>query len=49
MAVRDYLVSAFPIDPNRLMVVGFGYRQLKRPNTPRAAINRRVEVLLIVP
>ncbi|KAB2875187.1 MAG: OmpA family protein [Pseudorhodoplanes sp.] len=48
-AVRDYLVSAFPIDPDRLMTVGFGFRQLKRPNAPRAAINRRVEVLLIVP
>ncbi len=49
MAVRDYLISAFPIDPNRLVTAGFGFRQLKRPNTPRAAINRRVEVLLVVP
>ena len=49
MAVRDYLISAFPIDPDRLVSAGFGARRLKRPNEPRAAINRRVEVLLIVP
>lgn len=48
-AVRDYLISAFPIDPPRLMTVGFGLRRLKRPNAPYAAVNRRVEVLLIVP
>jgi outer membrane protein OmpA-like peptidoglycan-associated protein len=47
--VFGYLTSAFPIDPQRLMVVGFGLRRLKRPATPRAAVNRRVEVLLIVP
>ena len=49
LAVRDYLITAFPIDPHRLAAVGFGFRHLKRPETPRAAINRRVEVLLIVP
>lgn len=49
LAVRDYLISVFPIDPQRLAAVGFGFRHLKRPDTPRAAINRRVEVLLIVP
>src|ERR1035437_3936473 len=48
-AVRDYLLSAFPINPERLMVVGFGFRRLKTPAAPAAAINRRVEVLLIVP
>jgi len=48
-AVRDYLVSTFPIDPGRLMVVGFGFRRLKQPRFPRAAVNRRVEVLLVVP
>ncbi len=49
LAVRDYLIAAFPIDPHRLVAVGFGFRHLKRPETPRAAINRRVEILLIVP
>lgn len=48
-AVRDYLIEAFPIDPHRLRVVGFGERRLKRPQTPFAAINRRVEVVLIAP
>jgi outer membrane protein OmpA-like peptidoglycan-associated protein len=48
LAVRDYLVSAFPIDPHRLVIVGFGFRQLKRPDAPHAAVNRRVETLLIV-
>jgi outer membrane protein OmpA-like peptidoglycan-associated protein len=49
LAVRDYLISVFPIDPQRLAAVGFGFRRLKRPDSPRAGINRRVEVLLIVP
>lgn len=48
IAVRKYLVSVFPIDPRRLLSVGFGLRQLKRPETPYAAVNRRVEVALIV-
>lgn len=48
-AVRDYLVTAFPIDPYRLKAVGFGDRRLKRPGKPTAAINRRVEVILILP
>lgn len=48
-SVRQYLSEAFPIDPHRLMAVGFGFHRLKRPEAPRAAINRRVEVLLIVP
>jgi OOP family OmpA-OmpF porin len=48
-AVRDYLISAFPIDPPRLMTVGFGFRRLKRPNAPHAAVNRRVQILLVVP
>lgn len=49
LAVRDYLATAFPIDPHRLVAVGFGFHHLKRPHTPRAAVNRRVDVLLIVP
>lgn len=48
-AVKDYLISAFPIDPPRLMTVGFGFRRLKRADAPRAAVNRRVQVLLVVP
>jgi outer membrane protein OmpA-like peptidoglycan-associated protein len=48
LAVRNYLISAYAIDPRRLMVVGFGAHRLKRPEFPHAAINRRVEVLPIV-
>jgi len=48
-AVRNYLISAFPIDPQRLMIAGFGFRNLKTPEAPHAAINRRVEVALIIP
>jgi flagellar motor protein MotB len=47
--VRDYLIATFPIDLHRLTVVGFGARRLKRPETPNAAINRRVEVALMIP
>jgi len=46
-AVVQYLVEAFPITPERLISVGFGQYRLKAPDDPRAAINRRVEVLLI--
>jgi outer membrane protein OmpA-like peptidoglycan-associated protein len=48
-AVRDYMVASFAIDPERLIDVGFGFRRLKRPDAPLAAVNRRVEVLLVVP
>jgi outer membrane protein OmpA-like peptidoglycan-associated protein len=48
-AVFAYLTEAYTIDPRRLLAVGLGFRRLKRPEAPRAAINRRVEVLLIVP
>lgn len=44
-----YLVRNFPIDPNRLIAVGWGESRLKTPATPGAAINRRVEVTLLLP
>lgn len=47
LAVRQYLLETFPIAPERLVAIGFGQERLKRPNQPRAAVNRRVEVLLI--
>lgn len=47
LAVRQYLLETFPIAPGRLVSIGFGQERLKRPDQPRAAINRRVEVLLI--
>lgn len=47
-AVRAFLTETFPIAPDRLVSVGFGQERLKLPAEPRAAVNRRVEVLLIV-
>ncbi len=46
-AVRRFLIEAFPIMPDRLASVGFGQEKLKLIDEPQAAINRRVEVLLI--
>ncbi len=47
-AVRQYLIETFPIAPDRLIAVGFGEERLKDAANPRAAINRRVEVAMIV-
>ena len=46
-AVRAFLTETFPIAPDRLVSIGFGQERLKLPAEPRAAVNRRVEVLLI--
>ncbi len=46
-AVRSFLIETFPIAPHRLVSIGFGQERLKLPADPRAAVNRRVEVLLI--
>jgi OmpA-OmpF porin, OOP family len=48
-SVVEYLIENFAIDPQRLASVGWGESRLKSPEEPRAAINRRVEVTLIVP
>ena len=47
LAAKDYLVRNFPIDPDRLVPIGFGERELLDPDAPNAALNRRVEVTLI--
>lgn len=44
-SVRDFLVEAFAIPANRLVVVGFGFEQLLNADEPQAAENRRVEVI----
>jgi outer membrane protein OmpA-like peptidoglycan-associated protein len=44
-AVRDFLVGNFPIDPGKLMAVGYGEEQLKSVEEPLAAVNRRVQVI----
>ena len=46
-AVRVHLVSHFAVDPHRLDVVGFGEDWPKNPSDPVAAVNRRVEVVMI--
>lgn len=48
-AVVRFLVNNFPIEPYRLLAVGWGESRLKTPATPNAAINRRVEVVLMLP
>jgi outer membrane protein OmpA-like peptidoglycan-associated protein len=44
-SVRDFLVANFPIDPKKLMAVGYGEEQLKSADEPLAAVNRRVQVI----
>ncbi|AIO31008.1 OmpA family protein [Burkholderia pseudomultivorans] len=44
-AVADYLASKFGIDDTRLSVEGVGSAQPKDAVHPRAAVNRRVEVV----
>ncbi len=46
-AVRRFLVEQFPIAPARLFSIGFGETRLKVPDAPQAALNRRVEVMLV--
>lgn len=48
-SVKAHLLKNFAIEPNRLVTTGFGEQQLKFPDNPLAAANRRVQVLLIVP
>ena len=45
VAVREYLISRFPIDDNRLIAIGFGEERLKNTYEPEAAENRRVEIV----
>jgi flagellar motor protein MotB len=46
-AVREFLLRQFAIDPSRLLSVGFGEDRLRSTTEPNAAINRRVEIVLI--
>lgn len=45
LAVKDYLVASYGIDPLRLFPVGQGERLLVDASAPNAQINRRVEFL----
>ena len=48
VSVSRYLIEAFPLQPDQIVSVGFGFRKLRAPGTPRAAVNRRVEISAIV-
>lgn len=48
-SVRKYLIENHPIAPSRLVAVGFGEDRLRLPDEPKSALNRRVEVALIIP
>jgi outer membrane protein OmpA-like peptidoglycan-associated protein len=43
--VKRFLVQNFHIEPNTLYAMGFGQEQLKKPDDPFAAENRRVEII----
>lgn len=47
VAVRNYLVVAHGIAPQRLLTAGVGFSQLADAANPSAAINRRVEIARI--
>lgn len=45
MAVREFLIKEFRLEPNRLVSVGYGRERLKNTKQPFAAENRRVQVV----
>lgn len=48
-AVRLYLIRKFGIGPERLIATGMGAKHLKNVTDPRAAENRRVQIVNISP
>jgi len=44
-AVKQYLVSAYRLDPKLLIAIGYGEEHLKLPSQPEAGQNRRVQVV----
>jgi len=44
-SVRTFLISTFGLDIDKLIIVGYGKEQLKLPEQPFDAANRRVQVL----
>ena len=44
-AVREFLITNFPIPPAKLMAIGYGEEQLKAADEPLAGVNRRVQVI----
>ena len=48
-AVREHLILAFRISPERLEAMGFGRRKLADPAHPEEPSNRRVEIINLGP
>ncbi|HWV96543.1 MAG TPA: OmpA family protein [Xanthobacteraceae bacterium] len=48
-AVKQYLVEKFGIAGNDLLTAGYGKTRLKKPDAPRDAANRRVQVVNMQP
>ncbi len=44
MAVVDHLITAYEIDPARLVAIGYGKSRLLDPDKPDAGVNRRVQI-----
>jgi OmpA-OmpF porin, OOP family len=49
VTVRSYLSETYGVDPLRLVIHGWGQSRLKDPANPFSAVNRRVEIALILP
>jgi outer membrane protein OmpA-like peptidoglycan-associated protein len=47
-AVKAFLIGNFQVDALRLISVGYGKEDLKNPNDPEAAENRRVTIVNLV-
>jgi outer membrane protein OmpA-like peptidoglycan-associated protein len=45
-AVKDYIVSKYGIDGQRLKTVGYGKTQLLDPGHPSSGVNRRVQITI---
>ena len=44
-AVREHLISAYGISPERLKAIGFRKRELADPKNPEGGVNLRVEIV----
>ena len=44
-AVKRYLIERYRIQPDHLVAVGYGEKQLKAPTDPLGAENRRVQIV----
>jgi flagellar motor protein MotB len=48
IAVKAFLAGNFQVNPQQLISVGYGEEDLKNPNDPQAAENRRVTIVNLV-